>query len=152
PWPQDLNPLKITSTTALGPDRYPANSLGSPRPSPAITACHRHSHRHLRHPLAITAMTTTSAPVSAITLLIASTSALAPPVAPGLRRDPYHASQSCITATRPLHAMPCSRSLLTAPPLRVSALCNMSQPCPAPRGLQVSPQAPVPRPAAGTQA
>ncbi|KAG6874853.1 hypothetical protein C0993_011935, partial [Termitomyces sp. T159_Od127] len=83
--PQDPNPLKTTPTTAPGPDRYPANSLGSLRPSLAITACHHHSHRHLRHPLAITTVTATSAPVLAITPPIAATSAPAPPVTPGLR-------------------------------------------------------------------
>ncbi|KAG6894348.1 hypothetical protein C0993_011748 [Termitomyces sp. T159_Od127] len=83
--PQDANPLKTTPTTAPGPDRYLVNSLGSPRPSPPITARHHHSHHHLRHSPAITAMTATSAPVSAITPPIAATSALAPPVTPGLR-------------------------------------------------------------------
>ncbi|KAG6897526.1 hypothetical protein C0993_007475, partial [Termitomyces sp. T159_Od127] len=42
PWPQDSNPLKTTPTTAPGPDCYPANFLGSPRPSPPITARQRH--------------------------------------------------------------------------------------------------------------
>ncbi|KAG6882164.1 hypothetical protein C0993_011736 [Termitomyces sp. T159_Od127] len=116
PWPWDSNPPKTTPTTAPGPDRYPANSLGNPRLSlaitarrhhqppplaafPAITGHYRHSHRHLRHPPAITAVTATSVPVSAITLPIAATSTPAPPVTPSPCRDLHHASRSCITAT-----------------------------------------------------
>ncbi|KAG6893126.1 hypothetical protein C0993_001957, partial [Termitomyces sp. T159_Od127] len=105
PRPWDPNPPKTTSTTAPGPDRYPANPLGHhrpslpvnatshrhlrhPQPSPAIAAHHHHSHRHLRHPPAITAMTATSAPGLGYRI----PSAPAPPVIPGPRRDPHHAS------------------------------------------------------------
>ncbi|KAG6867686.1 hypothetical protein C0993_012428 [Termitomyces sp. T159_Od127] len=96
--PRDSNPPKTTPTTTPGPDRYPANSLGSPWPSPAITARHCHQPPPPAASLAITAVTTTSAPVSAITSPIATTSALAPPVTPGPCQDPHHASQSRITA------------------------------------------------------
>ncbi|KAG6882217.1 hypothetical protein C0993_011482, partial [Termitomyces sp. T159_Od127] len=109
------------SKPPLQPDRYPANSLSSPRPSPPITTCQRHQPLPLAASPAITAMTATSVPVSAITPPIAATSALAPPVTPGLRQDPHHASRSRITAARPLHAMPRSCFLLTAPPPHVSA-------------------------------
>ncbi|KAG6863498.1 hypothetical protein C0993_011269, partial [Termitomyces sp. T159_Od127] len=121
PRPQDSNPLKTTPTTAPGPDRYPANSLGSPRPSPPITACQRHQPPPLAASPAITAVTATSALVSAITPPIAATSAPAPPITPGPHQDPHHASQSRITAARPPHATPRSCFLLTAPPLHVSA-------------------------------
>ncbi|KAG6874703.1 hypothetical protein C0993_012561, partial [Termitomyces sp. T159_Od127] len=76
---RDSNPPKTTPTTALGLDRYLANSLGHhqpsppvnatshhhlqhPQPSPPITARCYHSHRHSRHPLTITAVTATSMP------------------------------------------------------------------------------------------
>ncbi|KAG6895871.1 hypothetical protein C0993_009013, partial [Termitomyces sp. T159_Od127] len=134
PQPQDSNPPKTTPTTALGLDRYPANPPGHhrpsppvdatshrhlqhPWPSPPITARHYHSHCHSWHPPAITAVTATSAPG----LGYHTTLAPAPPITPGLRRDPqrimiahhYH---------RPPHATPRSRSLLTTPPPWVSAL------------------------------
>ncbi|KAG6859295.1 hypothetical protein C0993_004161, partial [Termitomyces sp. T159_Od127] len=98
PRPRDSNPVKTTPTTAPGPDRYPANSLGSPQPSLPITTHQRHQPPPLVASLAITAVTATSAPVSAITPPIAATSALAPPVIPGPHRDPHHASRSRITA------------------------------------------------------
>ncbi|KAG6871292.1 hypothetical protein C0993_003531, partial [Termitomyces sp. T159_Od127] len=121
PRPRDSNPPKTTPTTALGLDCYPANSLSNSQPSLAITARQRHQPPPLVASPAITAVTATSALVSAITPPIAAMSALAPPVTPGPRRDPHHASQSRITAARPLHAMPRSRSLLTSPPPHVSA-------------------------------
>ncbi|KAG6876139.1 hypothetical protein C0993_005366 [Termitomyces sp. T159_Od127] len=105
PQPWDSNPPKTTPTTAPGLDRYLANSpshhrpslavnatshhhLQHPWPSPPITTHCHHSHRHSWHPLAITAMTATSAPG----LSYHTTSALASPVTPGLRRDPHHTS------------------------------------------------------------
>ncbi|KAG6884443.1 hypothetical protein C0993_011069 [Termitomyces sp. T159_Od127] len=105
PQPQDSNPPKTTSTTAPGPDRYLANSpshhrpsppinatshryLQHPWPSPPIAAHHHYSHRHLRHPLAITAMTATSAPGLGYHI----TSAPAPSITPGPRQDSHHAS------------------------------------------------------------
>ncbi|KAG6883007.1 hypothetical protein C0993_008316, partial [Termitomyces sp. T159_Od127] len=151
PRPQDSNPLLTTPTTAPGPDRYPANSLSSPRPSLAITAYQCHQPPPLAASLAITAVTATSAPVSAITPPIATTSAPAPPVTPSPCQDPHHASQSRITATQSPHAMPRSHSLLTSPPPRVSAfpvrdlhaMRHVStSPCPArPLGLTPSPSA-----------
>ncbi|KAG6867583.1 hypothetical protein C0993_000900, partial [Termitomyces sp. T159_Od127] len=88
-----------------------------PRPSPAITACQRHSHRHSQHLPAITAMTATSA----LGLGYHVTSAPAPPITPDPRRDP----PSCIMIVhhchRPPLATPRSHSLLTTPPPRVSA-------------------------------
>ncbi|KAG6898659.1 hypothetical protein C0993_005316 [Termitomyces sp. T159_Od127] len=149
----------MTPTTALGPDRYLANLLGSPWPSPAITAT---SHHHLQHSSAITAMTATSALASAITPPIAATSVLASatPIAPGLRQDPHHASQSCITADPtsthydPLllpHLRPATTCLCissTRPPHCTTCL----NPHPALHSPQVSPQAPVPQLATGTWA
>ncbi|KAG6876705.1 hypothetical protein C0993_000969 [Termitomyces sp. T159_Od127] len=105
PQPQDSNPPKTTPTTAPGPDRYPANSPGHhrpsppvnttshrhlrhPQPSPPIATRHPHSHHHSRHPPAITAMTATSAPGLGYHI----TPAPAPPIIPGPRRDPHHAS------------------------------------------------------------
>ncbi|KAG6859577.1 hypothetical protein C0993_003727, partial [Termitomyces sp. T159_Od127] len=85
PWPWDSSTPRTTPTPALGPDRYPANSPGHHRPSPPVNTT---SHRHSQHPPAITAMTATSAPG----LGYHTTSAPAPPIAPGLRRDPHHAS------------------------------------------------------------
>ncbi|KAG6863431.1 hypothetical protein C0993_011473, partial [Termitomyces sp. T159_Od127] len=55
PRPQDSNPPKTTPTTAPGPDHYPTNSLGSPQPSPPITACQRHQPPPSAASLAITA-------------------------------------------------------------------------------------------------
>ncbi|KAG6882422.1 hypothetical protein C0993_010598, partial [Termitomyces sp. T159_Od127] len=119
-------------------------------PLPAITGHHCHSHRHLWHPPDITAMIATSAPVSAITLPIAATSALAPPVTPGLRRDPHHASQSCITAdpTSARHALlllppHCSTTvclcIISARPLCYATCLNLAPPCTAP-GSHPKPQ------------
>ncbi|KAG6876353.1 hypothetical protein C0993_003833, partial [Termitomyces sp. T159_Od127] len=166
--PRDSNPPKTTPTTAPGPDHYPANSLGNPRPSPAITACRRHQppppvaspaitghHRpslpQPRHPPAITAVTATSAPVSAITPPIAATSAPAPPVTPGPHQDPHHASQSCITAAdlrtpcpAPAPSSPHHHDVSLRFQYETSTLRDMSQPCPAPCGPRVSPQALVP--------
>ncbi|KAG6882619.1 hypothetical protein C0993_009835 [Termitomyces sp. T159_Od127] len=148
--------LKLGPTTVSRPttdprdsapdlDRYPANSFDSPghhRPPPPVTAT---SHCYLRHPLAITAVTATSAPVLAIMLPIAATSApaLATPVTPSPCRDPHHASQSCITTDltfarhTPLLLPPhhpttvclCISSM--KPPRRVTCL-NLTPPCIAP--------------------
>ncbi|KAG6883303.1 hypothetical protein C0993_006925 [Termitomyces sp. T159_Od127] len=134
PQPRGSNSPKTTPTTAPGPDRYPANSLGHhwpsppvnttshhhlwhPRPSPAITAHCHHSHRHSRRPPAITAMTTTSA----LGLGYHTTSVPAPPITPGPRQDPHHASRSRITTdlTSACHAL--LPLPLTAPLPRVSA-------------------------------
>ncbi|KAG6876030.1 hypothetical protein C0993_006143, partial [Termitomyces sp. T159_Od127] len=162
PSPKQL-PQLPWAQTATQPT--PLAASGHHRPSPAITAT---SHHHLRHPPAITAMTATSAPVLAITPPIAATSvpALATPITsntrhpPGLHRDPHYASQSCIT-DQPDLCMPCPAPAPFSLPhhcvspcfqYKTSTLHNMSQPHPALHSLQVSPQAPVLRPATEAQA
>ncbi|KAG6883050.1 hypothetical protein C0993_008135, partial [Termitomyces sp. T159_Od127] len=100
------------------PPPQPPRAWTATRPTPlAITGHHRPStpqppplaappghHRRDRHISAGSRLSHQSAP--------------APPVTPDPRRDPSIAHH----CRRPPHAMPCSRSLLTAPPLRVSAL------------------------------
>ncbi|KAG6880808.1 hypothetical protein C0993_004244, partial [Termitomyces sp. T159_Od127] len=94
--------------------------LTRPTP-PAITGHHRPSTPQpppLAAPLAITAMTATSA----LGLGYHATSAPAPPVTPDPRRDPPSCIMIAHHCRRPPLAMLRSRSLLTAPPPRVSAL------------------------------
>ncbi|KAG6893447.1 hypothetical protein C0993_001064, partial [Termitomyces sp. T159_Od127] len=150
---QDSNPLKTTPMTALSSDRYLANSLSSPRQSPPIIAHQRHQPPPLAASLAITAMTATSAPVLAITLPIAATSAPAHAETP--ITDHNHASLLPDLRTPRLAPAPSS------PPhhhvslhfqCKTSTPRNMSQPCPTSCGPWVSPQAPVLWPTTGTWA
>ncbi|KAG6898478.1 hypothetical protein C0993_006590 [Termitomyces sp. T159_Od127] len=148
--PQDSNPPQNDPHDRPRPEPLPGQP---PRQPPAITACHRHQPPPLAaSPLAITAVTATSALASAITPPIATTSAPVPatPVTPGPCRDPHHASRSRITAD-PTSARHAPLPLPSSPPrcrvslrsqCETSTLCNMSQPHPArPPGLTPGPGA-----------
>ncbi|KAG6867789.1 hypothetical protein C0993_011056, partial [Termitomyces sp. T159_Od127] len=180
PQPWDSNPLKTTPTTTLGPDRYLANSLSSPRPSLPITAHQRHQP-----------------PPPAASPAITAHHCLSPPQPPPLAASPghhhhdhhisaslgYHTAHShhisagttrhprpmprppsCITIThhcRPNLRMPHPAPAPSSPhrhhmslhfQYKTSAPHDMSQPHPALRGPQVSPQAPAPLLATGTWA
>ncbi|KAG6882951.1 hypothetical protein C0993_008525 [Termitomyces sp. T159_Od127] len=146
--------------TAPGPDHYPANSLGNPRPSPPITApsppqppplvaspghhcCDHHISTglgyHTTHSRHISAGTThhpqpALRPPSHITIAHHRQPNLCTPhPAPAPSSPPYYHMS--------LHFQ-----------YETSMLHDMSQPRPAPHGPWVSPQAPAPQPATGTWA
>ncbi|KAG6883431.1 hypothetical protein C0993_006226 [Termitomyces sp. T159_Od127] len=104
PEPPPQPPRAQTTTRPTPPAITGHYRLSTPQPPPLVA------------PPAITAVTATSAPG----LGYHAPSAPAPPVTPGLRRDPPSRIMIAHHCRRPPHAMPCSRSLLIAPPPCVS--------------------------------
>ncbi|KAG6880734.1 hypothetical protein C0993_004835, partial [Termitomyces sp. T159_Od127] len=117
------DPLPTPGTPALPePPPQPPRARTATRPTPSAITGHHHPSTPQPPPLAAPPAITAVTATSALGLGYHATSALAPPVTPGLRRDPSSHIMIAHHCCRPLHTMPCSCSLLTAPPPRVSAL------------------------------